>query len=147
MHVMSHERTEKEPGELGMDEKKMIFTFGSNLSGWHGSGSAAHAMIHCGAIHGQGEGLQGTSYALPTVGKHIRKMSFERVKKYVKNFIEYAEAHPELEFKVTQVGCKRAGFTTEQIAPLFINAPGNCYFDTAWKEFLGDSKKFWGTYA
>ena len=125
----------------------MVFVFGSNLSGYHGSGSAKYALDHCGAIMYRGEGLQGDSYALPTVGKNIRKMSFVRVKKYIDNFLEYAKAHPEFEFKVTQVGCKRAGFTVEQIAPLFASASDNCYFDTAWKDILGDTKKYWGTYA
>ena len=43
-----------------------IFVFGSNLKGIHGAGAALFARTHCGAVLGQGEGLQGQSYALPT---------------------------------------------------------------------------------
>ena len=43
-----------------------IFVFGSNLAGRHGKGAALFARQKHGAIHGQGVGLQGTSYAIPT---------------------------------------------------------------------------------
>lgn len=49
-----------------MDTSNMIFVFGSNLSGIHGAGAAHFAMQKMGAIYGQGQGLQGQSYALPT---------------------------------------------------------------------------------
>lgn len=43
-----------------------IFVFGSNPEGRHGAGAAKTAVDSFGAIYGQGEGLQGNSYALPT---------------------------------------------------------------------------------
>lgn len=43
-----------------------IFVFGSNPTGKHGAGNAKAAVTNFGAIMGQGEGLQGNSYALPT---------------------------------------------------------------------------------
>ena len=41
---------------------------------------------------------------------------------YVQEFIDFAAAHPELHFLVTPIGCGIAGFTAEQIAPLFRGA-------------------------
>ena len=50
--------------ELKLNE---IFVFGSNLAGMHGGGAARVAMERFGAIWGQGVGLQGQSYAIPTM--------------------------------------------------------------------------------
>jgi hypothetical protein len=50
-----------------------------------------------------------------------------------------------LEFQITQIGCGFAGWTSEQIAPMFDGAPDNCSFDEAWKPWLGD-RKYWGTH-
>lgn len=125
---------------------KEIFVFGSNLSGIHGAGSAKQAYMYHGAIRGQGEGLQGDSYALPTKGYNITFMSKVRVAYYVHRFLEFARAHPELQFKVTCVGCGLAGFTDKEIAPLFEGAPENCMFDTAWEPWLGETVHYWGTF-
>jgi len=44
-----------------------IFVFGSNLAGAHGGGAARLAYNRFGAIWGQGVGLQGQSYGIPTM--------------------------------------------------------------------------------
>lgn len=44
-----------------------VFVFGSNRQGWHGGGAAAMAHMYFGAVWGQGVGLQGCSYAIPTM--------------------------------------------------------------------------------
>ena len=46
----------------------------------------------------------------------------ETIRPYVDEFIEYAKQHPELVFLVTRIGCGIAGFTDEQMAPLFTAA-------------------------
>lgn len=125
---------------------RTIFVFGSNLSGIHGAGAARTALDHHGAIWGQGEGLQGDSYALPTKGHNITFMSLERVKASVDRFLMFASDNPELQFKVTRVGCFLAGFTDKDIAPLFNGAPNNCKFDNKWYPYLGDTAKYWGTF-
>ena len=94
-----------------------VFVFGSNLRGWHQGGAAKHAQRYFGAIWGQGEGLQGQSYAIPTM-----QGSVDTIKPYVDDFITYARAHPDKRFLVTPIGCGIAGFTPGQIAPLFRNA-------------------------
>ena len=94
-----------------------IFVFGSNLGGAHGGGAAWIAYQCFGAIMGQGVGLQGQSYAIPTMQGGV-----ETIKHYVDDFIAFAKAHPEMKFLVTKIGCGIAGFTVDEIAPLFYHA-------------------------
>ena len=94
-----------------------VFVFGSNLGGFHGGGAARVAHQRFGAVWGQGVGLQGQSYAIPTMQGGV-----ETIKPYIDEFIEFAKAHPELTFLVTPIGCGIAGFTTDEIAPLFLPA-------------------------
>jgi len=100
--------------ELKEDE---VFVFGSNLAGSHGGGAAYVAWRKFGAVMGQGVGLQGQSYAIPTMQGGV-----ETIAPYVDDFIAFAEAHPELFFYVTRIGCGIAGFRDDEIAPLFIKA-------------------------
>lgn len=94
-----------------------VFVFGSNLSGHHAGGAARAAMNHFGAVWGQGVGLQGQSYAIPTMQGGV-----ETIEPYVQEFTEFAARHPELTFLVTRIGCGIAGFRDEEIAPLFAHA-------------------------
>ena len=100
--------------ELAEDE---VFVFGSNLAGMHGGGAAALAYRKFGAVWGQGVGLQGQSYGIPTMHGGV-----EAIKPYVDEFISFAKGHPELRFLVTKIGCGIAGFRVEEIAPLFAEA-------------------------
>ena len=100
--------------ELGPDE---VFVFGSNLAGSHGGGAAYVAWRKFGAVMGQGVGLQGQSYAIPTMQGGV-----ETIEPYVDEFIAFAQTHPELFFYVTRIGCGIAGFRDEEIAPLFTGA-------------------------
>lgn len=94
-----------------------IFVFGSNLNGMHGGGAARIAYRSFGAVWGQGTGLQGKSYGIPTMHGGV-----DKIKPYIDDFINFAAAHPELRFLVTRIGCGIAGFTDSQIAPLFARA-------------------------
>lgn len=100
--------------QLGEDD---IFVFGSNLQGSHGGGAARVARQKFGAIMGQGVGLQGQSYAIPTMQDGV-----ETIKPYVDQFIDFAGACDQNTFWVTRIGCGIAGFTDEEIAPLFDRA-------------------------
>lgn len=103
-------------------------------------------MNKMGAIYGQGEGPQGQSYALPTKGKNITHMGLAQIQHHVGKFLAYARDNPDFDFQVTCVGCLRAGYHHSDIAPLFKDAPSNCYFDTKWHPWLSDTVKYWGTY-
>ena len=101
--------TELQPNE--------IFVFGSNLKGLHGGGASYIAYRKFGAVMGQGVGLQGQSYAIPTMQGGV-----EKIRPYVEEFIQFAKENQNLTFLVTRIGCGIAGFTDMEIAPLFENA-------------------------
>lgn len=109
-----------------------IFVFGSNLEGRHGKGAALTAMQQHGAIYGQGEGLQGRSYAIPTKGSPYRALPLNLIKEYVTSFLAFAKLHPEMTFEVTKIGCGLAGYTEAEIAPMFKDAPLNCLLPEGW---------------
>lgn len=96
-----------------------IFVFGSNLRGMHGGGAARVAYDDFGAVWGQGVGLQGKSYAIPTMHGGV-----DVIKPYVDEFIAFAKQHEEYIFLVTPIGCGIAGFSEDEIAPLFAEALG-----------------------
>lgn len=84
---------------------KIIFVFGSNLAGRHGKGSALYARQEHGAIYGQGVGLQGNAYAIPTKDEQLRILPLESIRPYVEEFVRFAIAHPDMTFNVTAIGC------------------------------------------
>jgi hypothetical protein len=115
----------------------MIFVFGSNISGRHGKGAAKYAVEHHGAIYGQGYGLQGNSFAIPTRyfnGVGIATLPLDQIEEYVNSFLAYARSVPDTEFQITALGTGLAGYKHEEIAPMFKDAPSNC---TLPKEWLG----------
>ena len=114
MSEFSHRVTPNRIDSLGRNE---IFVFGSNLQGMHAGGAARTARVKFGAIYGQGVGLQGQSYAIPTMQGGVNT-----IKPYVDEFIRFADCHPEMTFLVTRIGCGIAGFTDAEIAPLFAGA-------------------------
>ena len=80
-------------------------------------GAALLAYNKFGAIWGQGVGLQGQSYGIPTMHGGV-----EAIKPYVDEFIAFAATRLDLTFLVTRIGCGIAGFRDEEIAPLFKEA-------------------------
>lgn len=91
-----------------------VFVFGSNKEGMHGGGAARIAYKEFGARWGEGVGMTGRCYAIPTMDG-----SLDIIRKHVDDFTEYAAAHPELTFLVTRIGCGIAGWRDSEIAPLF----------------------------
>lgn len=94
-----------------------IFVFGSNMEGSHGGGAARLAYQRFGAVWGLGWGLQGQSYAIPTMQGGV-----ETIRPYVNEFIRFAQQNSHLTFLVTRIGCGIAGFRDEEIASLFKEA-------------------------
>lgn len=115
-----------------------VFVFGSNLLGVHGAGAAKTALDKFGAIWGQGVGLQGKSYAIPTKDRNIITLPISEIKPYVDKFIKYAEFRHDLDFLVTEIGCGLANLTPEQVAPLFKKAQHitNIYLPERFKKIL-----------
>ena len=104
------------PSMINVLEKNEIFVFGSNIQGMHMGGAARVAYSKFGAEWGNGEGLQGQSYGLPTME------GIENTTTAARHFTACAKEHPELKFFVTPVGCGIAGYTPEDIAPMFREA-------------------------
>ena len=116
-HDISEFRNRITPEFISRLENNEIFVFGSNLAGAHGGGAAYLAFERFGAVMGQGVGLQGQSYAIPTM-----QGGTDTILPYVEEFITFAKQHPELTFLVTKIGCGIAGFIPAEIAPLFAGA-------------------------
>jgi len=113
---MQHRTTK--PDITAIQENE-VFVFGSNLSGRHGKGAAKTAM-KWGARYGNPAGLQGRTYAIPTTDKTVlAPLPIGQVEAYVNEFILFAQANAHLTFLVTEIGCGLAGFTPDEIAPLF----------------------------
>ncbi|MBP1663660.1 MAG: hypothetical protein H6Q19_800 [Bacteroidetes bacterium] len=115
-HLLNHRISPDAITELRRHE---VFVFGSNLDGLHYGGAARIAYEKFGAEWGQGTGFHGKSYAIPTMHGGV-----DQIRPYVDDFIAFAASHPHLTFLVTRVGCGIAGFTDEEIAPLFTQATG-----------------------
>jgi hypothetical protein len=112
-----------------------IFVFGSNRQGRHGAGAAKDAVNLHGAVYGQAEGLQGNAYGIIT--KELRKgkspVTLDEVRQGVDRFLKFAAQNPNMRFNVTAIGTGLAGFQASDIAPLFVNAPGNVVLPDAFR--------------
>lgn len=115
-------------------DPRHIFVFGSNLRGIHGAGAAKTARAYLGAIPGHGKGFMGSCYAIPTKHGPYENMSLEELAWYVESFKKVTHRRDTI-FHVTAIGTGRAGFTHEQIAPLF-NGVVCCYLPIAWRPYI-----------
>lgn len=104
------------PSQVNVLADGEIFVFGSNFQGAHMGGAARVAKEKYGAVWGIGEGLQGKSYAIPTME------GLENLAPAVQRFTSFARQHRELKFFVTAIGCGIAGYQPEEIAPMFLDA-------------------------
>lgn len=102
-----------------------VFVFGSNLAGRHGKGAAKWALEHRGAVYGQGSGRQGNSYAIPTKSVKLETLPLDQIAYYVRLFLDVARDTPSTTYQLTPIGTGLAGYTAEEIAPMFEGAPAN----------------------
>jgi hypothetical protein len=117
-----------------MRDPHAVFVFGSNAAGRHGKGAARDAVTLYGARYGQGFGLQGRSYGIPTKDDQLRVLSLGVIAGFVHTFLLEAAARKDLKFVITRIGCGLAGYNDADIAPLFKGAPDNCYLPESWQE-------------
>lgn len=130
-----------------INPNKTIFVFGSNLAGIHGAGAALYAKYQLEAEQGIGIGLTGKCYAIPTKDRNIESMTVKCIEYYVDHFIDFVYNTPQYDYKITQIGCGLAGNDQSIMADLFRHGMyGNCYYDTAWRDYLPKNAQFWGTY-
>ena len=107
------------PENISKLKQNEVFVFGSNKAGNHVGGAARVAVEKFGAIMGQGEGLQGQSYAIPTLDEQMDKVSTEELTRSVRRFAEYTMYNTDQVFYVTKIGCGIAGFSVEEIVEVF----------------------------
>ncbi len=116
------------PDNIQQLQPNEVFVFGSNIQGEHVGGAARLAHQKFGATYGLGAGFSGQTYAIPTLNYsqtnsgQTSRLPIAELKKHVDNFIAYAVENKALTFLVTEIGCGIAGFTYQEIAPLFKNA-------------------------
>ena len=119
---------------------RRIFVFGSNLGGIHGKGSAKEAAAKHGAERGVGVGPTGNAYAIPTKATWRGPvLPLEEINDHVDEFLVYAANRRGLTFDVVRVGCGLAGYSDEQIAPLFADAPDNVVLPFGWRSIIADN--------
>lgn len=102
-----------------------IFVFGSNLNGHHIGGAARQAFDDFGAVWGLGIGIQGQSYAIPTLGYEMEKLPLEEIKYNLEQLVEYTKENPHQEFLLTKIGQGIAGFSAKEIESIIPVLPDN----------------------
>lgn len=115
--------------------ENQVFVFGANLAGRHGKGAALQA-VKFGAKYGIGCGPTGQCYAIPTKGKQLEILPLETIESHVRIFLKWANANLDQEFLVTAIGCGLAGYSPEQIAPMFKNHSENVILPPEFKSVL-----------
>lgn len=110
-----------------------VFVFGSNLAGIHGTGAALGARRQYGAVIGQGAGLTGHAYGIPTKDAKLNVLPLARVLDELERFMEFARANPDLRFRMTRIGCGLAGLAEDVIADRALVAPGNVLLPGVWE--------------
>ena len=126
-------------------EEDTIFVFGSNPEGRHGKGAAKVAVDKFGANYGQGEGLQGNAYALPTKDLRVtennglRSISPSAITASIKKMYATAEANPNKKFKVGYTNSASEitlnGYSGAETIAMFNEAglaPTNVIFSDVW---------------
>jgi hypothetical protein len=114
-------RKRTSPERITSLKENEVFVFGSNEAGRHGAGAAKQAL-KWGASYGLGAGISGQTYAIPTKDYNIKTLSLTMIDMGIESFMSFAKDHPEKTFLVTEIGCGLAGYTPEEIAPMFEDA-------------------------
>lgn len=122
--------------KIPKNDGSWIFVFGSNQLGVHGAGSARVAQRVFGAKRGVGQGITGNAYAIPTKNTRIQTLPLDDISNEVILWMSYATHRKDKRFWMTRIGCGLAGYTDEQIAPMFRCSPSNVSFPLNWKPFL-----------
>lgn len=110
------------PENIETLENNECFVFGSNEAGHHCGGAAKVAVEKFDAIMGKAFGLQGNAFAIPTLDNYFEKLPLDKIHKYIRISEAIFEANPDKIFYITKIGCGIAGFSIDEIAPLFEKA-------------------------
>lgn len=123
-----------------------VFVFGSNPEGRHGAGAAKTARLQFGAVYGQGEGLQGRSYAIPTkdlritANRGFRSIKPAAITASIRKMYDCARQHPDRQFKIAYRNTRERslnGYTGIEMIRMFLDAgpvPENVWFSEEWRQ-------------
>lgn len=122
-----------ELGFISELDKNEVFVFGSNLAGLHLGGAAKIAKEKFGAIEGSGFGMQGQSYAVPTLCQNFQKLPLEIIEKFLKRLKWFAQRNKDKKFYLTPIGTGIAGFTHDEIKSILPEFSSNVIVDDSLK--------------
>ena len=126
------------------EDKDVIFVFGSNPEGRHGAGAAKVARLHFGAVYGQGRGLQGMSFAIPTKDLRVKENNGfksippENIITDIQDMYACAASNPGYKFCIAYRNTYTRslnGYTGIEMIRMFIDAgpiPENVYVSEEW---------------
>lgn len=106
------------PENLTELSSRQRVSIGTNESGIHGAGIAQYAFDNWGLVWGQGFGPSGMCFGVPTKDWRIGKLDLGVIDSYISRYIQWMKA-TKYNHLVTKVGCGLAGYTPNQIAPMF----------------------------
>ena len=121
-----------------------VFVFGSNPEGRHGAGAAHVALTRFHAKYGQGEGLQGYAYAIPTKDLRVkenngyRSIPRQRIVESIRKMYSEARYFNAMKFCIAYRNTDRRtlnGYTGYEMIRMFIEAgpiPDNVYVSEEW---------------
>lgn len=136
MNPASLQRTSETP-DHGARAEEPVLVFESNLGGQHGRGVSLLAEKCHGAVDGKGWGHHGNAYGIPTLDSEMMPLTRGVLVNYVQNFLKYAAAHPQMQFRVTAFGYGNPNIGMGEIVEIFRQAPRNCLLPGRWMEMLG----------
>ena len=110
------------PENIRKLKENEFFVFGSNMNGNHAGGAAKIAVKIFGATEGVGEGIQGQSYAIPTLNEDMQKATEADLRGAILRFIDFAIENKNKTFYVTKIGCGIAGFEVPEVAKHFVDS-------------------------
>lgn len=119
-----------------------VFVFGSNELGQHYGGGSIFAMKNHGAAFGVGVGFHGNSYAIPTQDVNFVTLPIDIIREYVNAFFNFAKTNHSMKFNVIRIGCGNAGYTDNDMAHLFNDAPENVRLPQEWKGIVKGEHEF-----
>ena len=83
----------------------------------YGAGTDENEKGYTETVYSRNNKYPKKGYGIPTIGKAL-----DEIGNSITEFVSYAKSNPELRFHVRPVGYNKAGYTIEQIAPLFKEA-------------------------
>jgi hypothetical protein len=127
------------PDEILSLKDNEIYVFPTTLCGKHSNIYSVLAQLRFGARYGKAFGIQGKTFAIPTIDKDMKeRLPISRIKHFIDKFYDEAEAHHRIIYYVVGFGNGGIGsWPVRAIAPLFesLSKLDNVYLPIAiWRE-------------